>query len=116
MLRLMADENFNGEIVRGLLLRHPGFDIVRVQDVGLGGANDRAIIAWAADNERIMVTHDRSTVPDFFYERLSAGARVSGIFVLDDRFPIGAAIEELLLMDACSEQIESTGRVVYLPL
>ena len=35
MLRLLADENFNGEIVRGLLLRRPGANVAGVQDVGL---------------------------------------------------------------------------------
>jgi hypothetical protein len=30
MLRLLADENFNGDILRGLLLRQPDLDIVRV--------------------------------------------------------------------------------------
>ncbi len=35
MLRLLADENFNGDIVRALLLRQPDLNIVRVQDVGL---------------------------------------------------------------------------------
>lgn len=33
MLRLLADENFNSEIVRGLLLRRSDLDVVRVQDV-----------------------------------------------------------------------------------
>jgi hypothetical protein len=41
MLRLLADENFNGDIVRALLLRQPDIDIVRVQDVGLAGVGDR---------------------------------------------------------------------------
>ena len=36
MLRLLADENFSGDIVRGLLLRQPDLDLVRAQDVGLG--------------------------------------------------------------------------------
>jgi hypothetical protein len=40
MLRFAADENFNGDIVRGLLRRNPKLDIVRVQDVGLSGADD----------------------------------------------------------------------------
>jgi hypothetical protein len=35
MLRLVSDENFNGDIVRGLFRRHPGLELVRVQDVGL---------------------------------------------------------------------------------
>lgn len=40
MLRFLADENFNRDIVRGLLLRQPGLDIARVQDVRLGEADD----------------------------------------------------------------------------
>ena len=63
MLRLLADENFNGDVVRGLLLRQPNLDIVCVQDVGLAGADDSDILAWAAENDRIVLTHDRATMP-----------------------------------------------------
>ncbi len=63
MLRLLADENFNGDIVRALLLRQPDLDIVRVQDVGLAGVGDPDILAWAAENDRIILTHDRATFP-----------------------------------------------------
>ena len=62
MLRLLSDENFNGDIVRGLLLRHPALDIVRVQDVGLAEAEDDVILKWAAQNNRILLTHDRAAV------------------------------------------------------
>ena len=40
MLLLVADENFNNDIVRGLLRRKPDLDIVRIQDVGLSGADE----------------------------------------------------------------------------
>ena len=40
MLLLVSDENFNNDIVRGLLRRNPNLDIVRVQDVGLRGEED----------------------------------------------------------------------------
>ena len=40
MLRLAADENFNKDIVRALLRRKRNLDIVRIQDVGLSGADD----------------------------------------------------------------------------
>jgi predicted nuclease of predicted toxin-antitoxin system len=56
-----ADENFNGDIVRALLWRQPDLDIVRVQDVGLAGVGDPEILAWAAANDRIILTHDRAT-------------------------------------------------------
>lgn len=103
MLRLVADENFNGDIVRGLLLRQPDLDLVRVQDVGLTGAEDPEILAWAAQTDRIVLTHDRATMVDFAYERLIAGDAMPGVFVLNDRFPVGAAIQEILLMVECSE-------------
>ena len=35
MFLLLRNENFDNTIVRGLLLRRPSIDIVRVQDVGL---------------------------------------------------------------------------------
>ena len=116
MLRLVSDENFNGDIVRGLLLRRPDRDLVRVQDVGLEGAEDPEVLAWAAENDRILLTHDRATMPDFAYARVAAGQPMPGVFVLNDRLTIRQAIDELLLIDACSEQAEWIGLLLYLPL
>jgi predicted nuclease of predicted toxin-antitoxin system len=116
MLRLLSDENFNGVIVRGLLLRRPDLALIRVQDVGLDEADDPAVLAWAAANDRIVLTHDRATMPDFAYVRVEAGQPMPGLFVLNDRFPVRQAIDEILLLDAGSEQAEWAGLVVYLPL
>ena len=116
MLRLLADENFNGDIVRGLLLRLGDLDLVRVQDVGLAGADDPDVLAWAASDDRIILTHDRATMPDFAYQRVSQGEAMSGVFILNDRLPVGQAIDEILLLIGCSEQAEWSGRAVHLPL
>jgi hypothetical protein len=116
MFRLLADENFNGDIVRGLRLRQQDIDIVRVQDVGLAGAQDPDILAWAADNNRIVLTHDRATMTRHAYERLVAGNPVPGVFVLNDRFPVGQGIDEIMLVVGCTAQSEWTGLVVFLPL
>jgi Domain of unknown function (DUF5615) len=43
-MRLLADENFNGSILRGLIRRLPDIDIVRIQDVGLIHADDPTIL------------------------------------------------------------------------
>ena len=93
MLRLLADENFKDDIVRGLLLREPDLYIVRVHDVGLAGADDPDILAWAAENNRIVLTHDRATMSDFAYERVAAGEEMAGVFILNDRLPVGRALE-----------------------
>src|SRR5438132_5502963 len=104
MLRLLADENFNGDIVRGLVLRQSDLDIVRVQDVGLAGADDPDVLAWSAENNRIVLTHDRATMSDHAYERVAAGEQMAGVFILNDRFPVGKAIEEFVLMAVCTAQ------------
>ncbi len=116
MLRLLADENFNGDILRGLLLRQPDLDLVRVQDVGLAGADDPDILAWAAANNRIVLTHDRATMSDHAYARAAAADTMAGVFILNDRLPIGRAIEEILLLNECTEQAEWSGRAVHVPL
>ena len=80
MLRLAADENFNNNIVRGLLRRNPALDIVRIQDVGLSGAEDPQVLDWAAQEGRILLTHDVTTMTQYAYERIQAGLPMLGIF------------------------------------
>jgi predicted nuclease of predicted toxin-antitoxin system len=116
MLRFLSDENFHGDIVRGLLIRCPDLDLVRAQDVGLEGADDPTVLAWAAADDRILLTHDRATMSDFAYARCAAGGAMAGVFILNDRNPVRQAIDELLMIDECSELTEWAGRVVHLPL
>lgn len=73
MIRLLADENFNASIVRGLLRRVPQLDLVRAKDVGLGGADDPTVLAWAAQDGRVLLTHDVRTVTRFAWERVIRG-------------------------------------------
>ncbi len=44
-VKLLADENFRGVIVRGLLRRRPDLDLVPVTDAGLGEADDPTILS-----------------------------------------------------------------------
>jgi len=55
-------------------------------------------------------------MPDYAYERLAKGEHIPGVFILNDRLPIGKAIEEIQLLVACSEHTEWNDRVVHLPL
>ena len=116
MLRLAADENFNNNIVRGLLRREPGLDIVRIQDVGLSGADDRTILAWAAQERRVLLTHDVATITKYAYERIRSGQLMPGVFEVNRTIPIGRVIEDILLLTECSREGEWEGQVHYLPL
>lgn len=115
MLRLLSDENFNGNIVRGLFLRQPNLDLLRVQDVNLLNVDDPEILEWAANNNRILLTHDRATMPDFAYERLSRNQSMAGMFVVNDRMAVRQAIDDLLLIVDVTEQTEWKSQILYLP-
>jgi predicted nuclease of predicted toxin-antitoxin system len=71
MISLPADENLDANIVRGVLRRLDDIDIVRLQDVDLTGADDPAVLAWAAEHGRVLVTHDVETVTRFAFERVA---------------------------------------------
>jgi predicted nuclease of predicted toxin-antitoxin system len=117
MLRLASDADFNGILFRALLRRQPDLDLVRVQDVGLRTAADPDILDWAASENRILLTHDRDSMPGFAYDRVRAGLPLPGVFVIRNRPEhIGEMVDDILLVALCSSQEEWKDRVVFLPL
>jgi predicted nuclease of predicted toxin-antitoxin system len=115
VIRLLTDENFDGDILRGLVRRMPSLDVVRVQDVGLTETPDPTILAWAAAEERVLLTHDFDTVPGFAYDRVRSGQSMPGVFLVCDQMPKGQAIDELLLAIGCYVA-DDCKDMVYLPL
>jgi hypothetical protein len=115
VFRLVADENFNRDIIRGLARRYPDLDLVRVQDVEMAGAEDPAILERAANEGRILITHDVNTMPRFTFERIAASWPTPGVFLVSGALSVGEAIDELLLLSECSLEDEWEGRVHYVP-
>jgi hypothetical protein len=116
MLRLLADENFNGRIVRGLRQREPRLDLVTVQEAGLSGADDPTVLDWAASEGRVLLTHDAATMSAFAYARVRAGLPMPGVFEVSDRAGLGRVIEDLLDIALLSFDGEYEGQVRYVPL
>src|ERR1700736_387813 len=102
MLRLAADENFNNDIVRGARRRNAQVDMVRIQNAGLSGSDAPTILEWAAQNSRVLVTHDVSTMTHYAYERVREGKPMPGVFEVSRKVPIGIAIQEITLLAECS--------------
>jgi len=116
MIKFLADENFDNRIVRGLLRRFPEVDVARVQDVGLMNTDDREILAWAANEKRVLLTHDVATMTAFAYERTTENLPMSGIFEVPKNLSVGDAIEQLNLIAECSLKDEWENQVRFLPL
>jgi hypothetical protein len=116
VIRLVADENLNDFIVRGVLRRLPDLDILRIRDTEMRKASDVAVLEWAAAEGRVVLTHDVTTMTKHAYERLRAGKRLAGVFEIGQKVPVAVAIEEVILIAQCSLEDEWQGQVRYLPL
>jgi hypothetical protein len=116
MTRFLADEDFNNDVLRGLMRRVARLEIVRVQDVGLRGAPDDAVLGYAATEGRVLLTHDVSTLIGRAFERIRAGSVVPGVIAVAQSMPVGAAIEDLVLVIECSVPDHWLNQVRYLPL
>jgi predicted nuclease of predicted toxin-antitoxin system len=116
MLRLVADQNFNENIITGLLNRRSELDVIRVRDVGLQAAKDPALLAWAAHAGRILLTHDHKTVPDFAYDRVRVGQLMPGVFLVENSGAFRDVIEDLLMADEIRGPDDWRDRVQRFPL
>lgn len=115
-MKLLSDEDFNGRIVRGLLRRLTSIDLVRVQDVGLIGKPDTEVLAWAAVENRLILTHDFATMIDYAYNRIAENLPMPGVIAVPQDLAIGETIDEILLLIECSDENEWENQVVFIPL
>jgi len=102
VLCLLIDHDFNDRILHGLRLRVPKLDAVVARTIGFEQTPDVALLAWAAAEKRIVLSHDVQTMP--------------GLVVVPQRVPIGHAVEELTMVVLCSDQSEWQNLIIYLPL
>jgi Domain of unknown function (DUF5615) len=116
MIRFLTDENFNSYVLAGIRRRLPDLDIVRIQDVGLRTARDPVVLEFAASENRIVLSHDVRTMETHALARLIAGKPMPGLFLIDQYFPIGRAIEEIVVIAECSDMSEWKDQIRRLPL
>ena len=116
MLRLLIDENLDQRILRGLQLRVPGLMYVVVQETGLAEASDSALLEWAAQNQYVLVTHDRGTMLKAAHQRMRSEQRIAGLVIVKKELPLARAIEDLVLLLECSGERDTENQVVFIPL
>jgi len=116
VVRWLADENFNSDILRALYRGNPDIDIVRAQDAGLTGVDDETLLAWAAEQDRVLLTHDVATITAHAYTRVTKGLPMPGVFEVKRGISIREVADDVLLVTVCSLPGEWEGQVCYLPI
>jgi predicted nuclease of predicted toxin-antitoxin system len=116
MIRLLADENFDGRVLARICQERSDLDVVRVQDEGLGNTPDPDILAWAAQEGRILLTHDKKTMGPFAHARVRAGQPMAGVCIAKRSAPLRLIIEDLLIVLVSISAEEWVNQVRYVPL
>lgn len=112
----LADENFNRRMLQAVRRVAPGVDVVTVQEAGISGAPDPEVLAYAAREGRILLTHDEDTMTAHAIERVRRGLRMPGVVVVRWRRPIGSMASDLVVLLECSREGEHEGQILFLPL
>ncbi len=115
-VRFLADADLNRAIVTGLLRREPSIDLLGAHAAGLRGLHDREVLALAANQERILVSHDVNTLPMHFRAFLDSKRQSPGVFLVPQSLAVASAIEDLLLVWLASDAADWENRLEWLPL
>jgi hypothetical protein len=68
IVRFQADADLKQAIVTGTLRRQPNIDFQSANAAELEGRKDSEVLAIAAQDARVLVTHDRKTMPYCYWQ------------------------------------------------
>ena len=113
--RFQADADFNHKILLGLRRREPSVDFLDAHEGGVIGLSDPEVLRVAAESNRILVSHDRKTMPSHF-ARFREKRSSAGLIIVSQDLDIGAAIDELLLIWVATDLEEWVEHIGFVPV
>lgn len=113
-VRFQADADLNQVIVKATLRLEPSIDFQTASAAYLAGLEDSAVLGVAAQQDRILVTHDRKTMPHHF-GRFILAENSPGVLIVSQRLPVSQVAEELFLIWLASEPEDWVNRIRSLP-
>ena len=114
MARFLADENLESYLLEALRERLPSVDITSVRAVGLTATDDRMILEWAAENDRIIVTREVSSMTAYANARIRAGVTMPGMVVIQSSTPVGDILDALEDLALYSLEGEWEGLILFI--
>jgi hypothetical protein len=114
-IRFLADADLDYAIVQGVRHREPSIDFKSANDAGLEGLPDDKVLEIAAGEGRVLVLHDKRTMPVHFAARIKLGLRSPGVLLAVPRATVGEVVESLLIIWSSSRVEEWVDQIHYLP-
>lgn len=113
-VRFQADADLNEDIVKGILRREPGIDFRTASSGGLRRLSDSEVLTLAAADGRVLVSHDRRTMPSAFAEFVLRTTS-PGLLIVSQRADLLNTIEDLLLVWVASDAAEWINQLGTIP-
>jgi predicted nuclease of predicted toxin-antitoxin system len=104
-VRFQADADLDGRVLRGLKRAAPELDIRSAQDAALDALSDPQVLRLAANDQRVLISQDRGSMPAHF-DRFIAHHASPGLILLREGIPIATAIEQIVLIWSASDADE----------
>jgi hypothetical protein len=82
---------------------------------GLAHLEDLDVLALAAREGRVLVTHDSKTMPRHFADFI-ASQESPGVIIVPQHLAVGLAVDDLFLIWMATEADEWKNRICYLPV
>ncbi len=114
-VRFQADNDLNQVIVKATVRNEPSLDFKTAHAAGLHGLDDLEVLARAAAEGRVLVSHDRKTMPRHFAKFIQT-ATSSGVLIAPQKLPVNNVADDLLLIWMVNEAEEWVNRIRILPL
>jgi hypothetical protein len=114
-IRFQADADFNQHIVRAVRRRALAIDFQTAHEARLHGVDDVGVLAQAAVEGRLVVSHDYHTMPQHFAAFVTTG-KSAAVLLVSQALPLRAVVDDLLLIWEASEAEEWINRLDTLPL
>lgn len=113
-VRFQADNDLDQRIVTATLRLDPAIDFRTAPAAGLHEMPDEQVLAYAAREGRVLVSHDRKTMSDHF-ARFIGAATSPGLIIVSTRLSIRLASEWLHLLWAAGDALDYVNSVYSLP-
>ena len=97
-VKFLADEDLDARIADGLQSLEPTIDFLDLKAAGILRMSDPEVLALAAAEDRIVISHDRRTMTRHFLARVGRGEPSPGLFIVRQGQAIGEVIASLLVV------------------
>jgi hypothetical protein len=90
-------------------------DFQTANEANLHGLEDSVVLALASNENRILTSHDRRTMPFHFAEFIQSQESY-GVFIVSQKFDFSEVVEDLILIWSATEAKEWINVISELPL